>query len=791
MQQKPKWYPQRSLALFWITLDYVMGCVVAPYLDNGVWIWGLMLGGVLIGIWMHGMSLTAIVAVGLCFFTFGAIRTQSEMQSSPPPEGQYQVTAYVYGDAKINTSGNLAVTLDEITLDGVSYEGKAYCTIYLYGDSDLTLYDGAFVSMQGRVYHPDSKSGEVHYDFALWMLQNDYDYGIAVSQNVYVMGDQADAPWKDVASRIRGMCQSWLEEVMPDHTRIVMALLFGQKEGLKFEESQAFQNLGVAHVFAVSGLHVGMIAGLLMWIMQRFSMRFSVRLTVLAIFLVGYCWLCEGRASCIRASVMLMFFYFGISQGLQVDPLLSLSMALLVILIIDPLQRYSSGLILSFSAVGSIQMLYRPMVDGLYRCFPPAKRPKYARRTTWMKISDWRKITLGGVRELICLSLSAQIGVMMPSVMYYHQLPLYGVLINLWIIPYVTVLIPVYLLVLLLGHVPLVGVCLSALAGGMTDVMLRAVVQLSELPYAFVRVASIGTPYLCLCFWLIVIFARRTNAKVRIRLLFATLVTVIAVVCASGMQTQTVRYIQLAVGQADAALLMEEDYTVAIDVGDDGNATLDYLLAEGKHLDAVIITHMHDDHMGGLPTLMDAGIEIGCVYLPIHAQDQQVDDDCLDILDQLIDANIPIQTLAQGDELRYNETVITITWPSADTIRTGQDANDYGLALAIDFHGYTLLSMADIPSAYEIYAGIPCDVLKVGHHGSAYSTSETFLSYVQPSVGLVSCSSGSSFLPSESTLERLMDAKVQIYRTDEQGDITLTVEEGVLYVTPYKGESER
>ena len=246
------------------------------------------------------------------------------------------------------------------------------------------------------------------------------------------------------------------------------------------------------------------------------------------------------------------------------------------------------------------------------------------------------------------------------------------------------------------------------------------------------------------------------------------------------------RYIQLAVGQADCALLLDGEQTILIDAGRDGESALDYLLAEGRDVDALFITHLHLDHIGGVAELLDAGVQIGQVYLPLNAARQQADPDALKLLERLEAAGIPVMELARGDEMRYNTTSISVLWPVREHIRSGQDPNELPLVLSIGFGPYTLLSTSDLSGAYERYAAAPADVLKVAHHGSASSTGEAFLEQVGARVALVSCSSGSRYLPGEETLERLKQSGAQVLRTDACGDITLTLRGGQLCITPYK-----
>ena len=179
-------------------------------------------------------------------------------------------------------------------------------------------------------------------------------------------------------------------------------------------------------------------------------------------------------------------------------------------------------------------------------------------------------------------------------------------------------------------------------------------------------------------------------------------------------------------------------------------------------------------------------MRIGQVYLPLNAARQQADPDALKLLERLEGAGIPVMELARGDEMRYNTTSISVLWPVREHIRSGQDANELPLVLSIRFGPYTILSASDLSGAYERYAAAPADVLKVAHHGSADSSGEAFLDQVGARVALVSCSSGSRYLPGEATLERLTRSGAQVLRTDDCGDITLTLHGDQLYITPYK-----
>ena len=769
---------ERNGILLIVSLSFLAGCLSALRLTGGLWLWGLAGLSLLIGWLLRRLGAGAGIALAFCFFALGALRFQSAYFTPQPDPGTYEITGYVYGGAGERPDQRVAFVLGDVALDGTPASGMAYCTLH-YDDVPPVLFDGAQVRFEGRVYLPDGKSGEPHMDFALWMRQSGQSFGIAAYQGIAVLNGEADAPVRDAAYRVRQSFTRALERVMGEEARVAVALLLGERDGLSQQEREAFETLGVAHVMSVSGLHVGLLGGLLLGVMRRLRVRRVLRLPALAVFLAGYCALTGFSAASVRAAVMLMLTLLAQLASRRPDRLTTLAAAMLVVLALDPLQAWSAGFVLSFSAMLGITLLLPPLTRLFVRLFPYPEKSHPFRYALGRLGRDALSLT--------AVSLAAQAGVLLPTAAYFHQLPLYGVLINLLIVPLAgTMLTPLCAITLLFSSVPLAGQALGWTASLLARLLLWLVALLSELPGAALRVASppvLAGPALAL---VAMMLSGRAPGSLRRRALASALVLALAAGGAYASRPAELRYIQLAVGQADSALLLDGNQTLLIDAGSDGESALDYLLAEGRDIDALFITHLHLDHIGGVADLLDAGVRIGQVYLPLNAARQQADPDALKLLERLEGAGIPVMELARGDEMRYNTTSISVLWPVREHIRSGQDANELPLVLSIRFGPYTILSASDLSGAYERYATAPADVLKVAHHGSADSSGEAFLDQVGARVALVSCSSGSRYLPGEATLERLTRSGAQVLRTDDCGDITLTLHGDQLYITPYK-----
>ena len=537
---------------------------------------------------------------------------------------------------------------------------------------------------------------------------------------------------------------------------------------------------------SVSGLHVGILGGLLLWLMERLRLRRDWRLLPLAAFLFLYCGVTGFSAAALRASVMLILSLLCQLWGRRADPLTTIGASMLAVLAIDPLQGLSAGFLLSFSAVAGILLLSPGVRRGLERLFPEGRHRAARPRS----LREWgaRLCHRGSLKAkgLFCVSLAAQLGVLLPTALYFHSIPLYGVAVNLLVIPYVGLLTPVYGLTLLLSPLPELGPWAGWAAARCGRVLLWLVGLLSRLPYASLRVSSPAALVVAAGMLVLFILSRVCRGGFGRKALAAALIAGIAVGSAYALRPPDVRYVQLAVGQADAALLFDGDQTVAVDVGADGSATLDYLMDAGRDLDALVLTHLHLDHAGGVQAILDAGIRIKRAYLPLYGDRQRLEADSLQVLTALENARVPVATLQRGDVLRFRDTELRVLWPDGSKIRAGQDANDLPLVLDLRMGGYSLLNMSDLTGEYEGYVVQPCDVLKAAHHGSDGSTGNDFLDAAHPGYVMVSCSSGSRSLPGAAMLERLKAHGIPAFRTDQSGDVTLWVQEGKLMLAPYK-----
>lgn len=235
----------------------------------------------------------------------------------------------------------------------------------------------------------------------------------------------------------------------------------------------------------------------------------------------------------------------------------------------------------------------------------------------------------------------------------------------------------------------------------------------------------------------------------------------------------TVHFID--VGQADCVLLECGGEYLLIDGGnrEDGQLIVSYLEQQGvESLAAVVCTHAHEDHVGGLPSVL-AVYPTKAVYAPTRTYASKIFDSFLYYTDQ---QRLTVTIPSPGDTLSLGEAVLTVLGP----VKTYPDPNNTSIVLKVEYGGTAFLFTGDMETEaendmldyWEGHMDFGCDVLKVGHHGSNTSTGYRFLNEVNPTYGVISVGEGNDYgHPHEEPLSRLQQAGVVIMRTDKLGHI--------------------
>lgn len=227
------------------------------------------------------------------------------------------------------------------------------------------------------------------------------------------------------------------------------------------------------------------------------------------------------------------------------------------------------------------------------------------------------------------------------------------------------------------------------------------------------------------------------------------------------------------VGQADCILINDNNEYGLIDAGnnEDGEKIVKYFKDLGiTKFKYVFGTHAHEDHIGGMDNIIE-NFQIEHFYMPDTITTTRTFEEVLDALEE---KNIAFETPEEDENLTFSDTVFKVLHVGKDK----RDLNNTSIVLKLTYKNTSYLFMGDATSSVEkdiLDKDIKSDVLKVGHHGSQYSSTISFLKKVSPKYAIIEVGKNNSYNhPKEVTLKKLEDLGTKIYRTDEDGTIILT-----------------
>lgn len=556
-----------------------------------------------------------------------------------------------------------------------------------------------------------------------------------------------------------------------DAAGLAVAITAGDKSLLRDAVRSDFNRAGLAHVLVVSGTHISCLAHLLLRRAKN-KRRMAVLLLPLMVF---YALMAGGTPSAFRAVMMQAVLLAAPFAKREYDAPTALGFALLVLLIANPYAAGSISLQLSFASVAGITLVTPALCRRQDRTLKPLNRRHNG------QLWKWFIRCLRSAGESAAAGLGALLFAEPIMAWYFSQASLVFVLSNLFILPAVTAFLP---LAMLTGLVGLFAPGPARIMGAAFGLLARFACWAASIAGRW-RFAAVDTAnvlfLLCMIAAYLFLAAGFLLRRHRTRLWVPVCCLALLLTAAFGLNRLPVEHSALTVaaldvGQGSSTAFLSGGMTCLVDCGgagmdDPGDVAANYFAALGiARLDLLVLTHFDDDHVNGVDELFHR-MDIRTIALP--PSDAPRRSKLLALAER---SGAEIVTVSELTELPFGAGKITLYPPLS-----GGTSNEEGLFFLCSDGDFDALVTGDADSFVEKmlvkYYNIPdLELLVLGHHGSAGSTSAELLDALLPELAVVSAGLHNSYgHPAAETLGRLAQRGIRVFRTDEMGTVTIYV----------------
>lgn len=679
----------------------------------------------------------------------------------------------------------------DINLNRIYLKNKFLCKLRNTDKSKLAqfynkLKIGNYLELSGTIYQgrEQRNPGEFDYQKYLESIGISALFVTEAIDSIKILDDDAKL-FPNIILSTRKAIDNLIEKY---HTKETSALLRGlilaDRTDIDYEVKDQFVNAGVVHVLAVSGLHVGYIVLIFLFLFGRTNIILRFILTMLGV--IFFMFLTGAPPSVFRATIMTVVLLSSYLTIRSYNSYNALALAGLIILLLEPTALFKPGFQLSFSAVFSIIWLY----------------PKFRKI---IKESKIRSSILKKILLFSAISFSAQIGTMPFTLIYFGKLSVVSLFANIIVIPLIGIIIAVGIVTILTNIFSSFIAVTFASANNLFSNLLYSIVSFmggnnfSYIPISNFSVFDSILFYSCLIF---MVYYLHKFKSVKPKFILLIIVTSIFFVFSTFDDKQLLpdgklSVMAIDVGQGDAILIkFPNNETALIDGGnaneyfDNGKFVIAPLLQYLKidRINYGIITHLDADHLNGYISLIEKNL-VDKIYKPS------------------LDSNSFIDIVFEALLKEHN---VEISYHTKDTMTIGScrvyclndslymkyllpDKNEGSGVHKIVYGETSFLFTGDIGHKAErylinFYRGfLKSNVLKLGHHGSKGSSCPEFIKTVSPQHAIISAGIDNRFgHPSPDVLQLLEYNKIHIKRTDLEGAIIYVSDGENIEITDWK-----
>jgi competence protein ComEC len=667
------------------------------------------------------------------------------------------------------------VRLNNIMRAGSKFSLDSKVMLTIYDSKSLRVFSyGDILRVNGVLSIPTDAFNEGGFDYSSYLKTK----GVYVS--TFVLPNQVEqlkeggsvGIIQDFVFCIRKFILDSNKKYLPlEEGALLSGIVLGERSDFTDKMDEDFLRTGLSHIVAVSGMHVAIfLLGIAYFfgflgvgkVIQKF---FSIFAIILFILITG------ASPSVIRAGVMAIIFLLSYTLSREKDALTSLFAAGLVVLVYNPVFLFHAGFQLSFLATFAL-IIFHPIINKKLERIPSF------------------------LRGIVTASVSAQIGTLPIAAIHFNGISLVSVVSNILIVP---LIFPSLMTGIILYLAILISPFLGFIVSGIVFIPLKIILLLSRLfssiPFALLKVPSpdisILIIYLLITYLLYNILIENKKSKTIKYVSIFLSIFIMFVFCFQLLQSNLLEITFINVGQGDATLFqVPGGISVLVDSGGSAsgssfdvgeNIIMPFLLYNGiMSIDMAIVSHYHNDHAEGFLYIMD-NMHVSNLLLPLRVENSLSKEELI-IKQELIKVaeknNVSIHYISKGDSIRLSASALMeVLSPDEHIISSNiYDENDRSLLIKFCYGDLNFLFTGDIEKDAEEYivssgVTLDADVIKISHHGSGTSTTDEFLDAVNPDYAIISVGKNNYGHPSGEVLEGLYNRNVELFLTDESGNV--------------------
>ncbi|MBC8198244.1 MAG: DNA internalization-related competence protein ComEC/Rec2 [Candidatus Marinimicrobia bacterium] len=703
------------------------------------------------------------IAIPICLITIGFFN-HSIFQSTlePPSHLLNQSNSFVFKVQSIKQKSKSV----EYILDPINYHFGN--TIFRVKDS-LDISPDDILSINGKLVKPHGNRNPGAFNYKKYLLRKGIK-SVLLNGRIDSVISQPYSLNKFYFSIRKNINQKINKTVDKPYNSLIMGFLLGEKGELDYELLERFRQLGIIHVLAVSGLHVGFIFMILNLISQLFRLNPFNKFILIAIGLLIYMGITGYPASVIRAGTLGILYSYAQYRQKIPDIWNILSWTAFLMLILNSNSLFNVGFQLSFGAVSGIIFVmnqFNELKENINLNY----------KSTMVRFSML-------FFEGMVASSGALLGTFIPVAYHFHEMSLIGIFFNIIIIP-LTFLMVIFGIITII--ISFINISFASIYGECVYVIGLILNKISifgdSLNIQMLSLGGLSTLLIFALFIGLLLLFYFKNSRYWQSLIIYSLIFTNLLIWRDNFNQDKITITFLDVGQGDACIIHSNNGVILIDAGYVGfgkdygrTVILPHLKYLGiEEIDLAIFSHPHADHIGGFE------------YLANHIKIKEIWDTknkfhtklYKRILNKHIKNGSEILYPNPGEKYKIGEIYLTALYPDSSKAMNAPNINEASIAIRMDHGENSILFLGDAEHEAEdiisqLLNAINCDIVKIAHHGSKTSSSIEIVNNSKASFGIISVGENNKFKhPSKEIVNRWLEHKVDIFRTDEHGAITI------------------